>query len=162
MPFLSQEKIFIFSSLRGQNDNRKSSSVIKGWFPERDMKSVFPKRDTKVYFFELGYYQEASRKPKKTNAGRRELASSSGYSSTRNTRVYVASSGATYQSSNKILWTTFLLSPRKCLYQKSLFIIPSTSEKCHLVLWNLTFLYKFILMKSLAFSWGFFCLPAKW
>ena len=28
-------------------------------------------------------------------------------------------------------------------------------RKCHLVLWNLTFLCKFILMKSLAFSWGF-------
>lgn len=31
------------------------SSLIKGWFLERNMKSAFPKRVTKIYAFELGY-----------------------------------------------------------------------------------------------------------
>lgn len=31
------------------------SSLIKGWFLERNMKNVFPKRVTKIYAFELGY-----------------------------------------------------------------------------------------------------------
>lgn len=169
MPHISQEKIVTFSPLIGQTIAEFPVSRRDG-FPERHMRSMFPKRDTKkfIYLFFLAWLLPVSLKKNKENKSRQKkgLGFLGWFTSP-------ASSTGTAVCGCVWLPLVTLIGPQikicddfSCLSEEvpvSEISVYNTKylRKCHLVLLNLTFLYKFILMKSLAFSRGFFGLPAK-
>lgn len=105
----------------------------RGWLLERDKKSGLTKGDTLslhvlgacIFSVSLKESRAAKSRPKRRNAF---LSGTFHSAPVRTWRFLPASFGAPYQSLNKNLCMTFPPSLRKCLYQKSLFIIPRTSD----------------------------------